>query len=260
MHSEVKRNLRKLFQTLLQRINSEKKFGRFWSEFWLHHVQPNVIFRLWFILPFNGQSRRLFNFYVIANNFKPTIGIESGTYFGTSTYLFLGVPTILRTYSIESNPKFLDVARSRFHGTSYENRVEFVLGDSKIEISRLLSKLNPTNERVICYLDAHWEGDIPTLEEIRALQDWAGDWVAIVDDFFLPGELGLDYGFDQYGNKVLNAQIFDEISNLSILAPNESSELETGARRGTGYLFGGPNRLNYIEHMYKELNLKFLRT
>lgn len=179
-------SFRKLVQTLLQRMNPEKKFGRFWSEFWLHHVEPNSIFRLWFVLPFNGQSRRLFNFYSIANAFRPTIGIESGTFFGTTSYLFLGIPTISRTFSIESNQEFLKVAKERFRGANYERRIEFLLGDSKTQMPNLLQKMDPSSERALCYLDAHWEGDIPTLEEVRALQAWGGEWVAIVDDFSFP--------------------------------------------------------------------------
>ena len=57
----------------------------------------------------------------------------------------------------------------------------------------ILSQL-PKSERVIAYLDAHWESYIPTAVEIESLISWGGPWIALIDDFKI--ETDLTYGFD----------------------------------------------------------------
>lgn len=259
MDKSRRSHLRTLIQVMFTKINPDWVFGRFWSEFWLKHVNPNSIFRLWFTLPFNGQARRLFLFFAIANEFKPTIGIETGTFYGSSTYLFLGVPTISTTYSIESNIRYLNVAKGRFGAFDGREKLRFIHGDSKTQISFILKDLDPRTEKIACYLDAHWEGDVPTIDEIRSLVEWGGAWFAVIDDFFVSGDFSSEYGFDSYKEQVVGVDLFSDISEISVLVPSESSQCETGARRGTGYFFGGPRRIQFARGIATEYGLRSIR-
>lgn len=235
---------------ILNRTNPNLVFGRFWSEYWAKHIEPMVFFRLWFSLPFNGQSDRLAVLYGLANIIKPTHAIESGTYLGTSTYLFLGIPSIVKTVSIESNPKFHFVACERWDRESQSGRLDLELGDSRIVIPKFLSSLNRSDARVICYLDAHWNGDIPTIQEIQFLVEWGGSWVAIIDDFFVPDQNLGEYGFDSYGGIVVGPEILEPNQGYKLFLTKRHASLETGARRGTGYLIS-ENLLGVIsnEHL-----------
>jgi hypothetical protein len=249
-------NFRVFAQNFIRRFNSERKFGRFWSEFWLNHISPNAIFRLWFILPLNGQARRLFNIHAISYLMKPTVVIETGTYFASSTYLFLGIPTVKQVYSIESNPGFFQIAKERYPKELLNNKLNFVLGDSKIEFEKIVNTLHKDSDTLLCYLDAHWEGDIPTVSEIQALVNWGGNWVAVIDDFLVPGLYGEGYGYDRYGDVSVDKNLFIQYPNVILMVPFESSIVETGARRGTGYAIGGKKREENLGALCEELKLE----
>jgi hypothetical protein len=257
MYTKVRENF---FKRVVNRLNTNVKFGSFWSGFWLKHVEPSVIFGNWFVLPFNGQARRLFCFSVISFLFKPTIGIETGTYYGTSTYLFQGIPTLRKTYSIESNSVYFKVSVARLEQQVTDGNLKLIHGDSKLQIAKILAGLDPETEKVIAYLDAHWEGDIPTTKEVRALLEWGGNWVAIIDDFEIPGPEGFGYGYDSYNGEVVNTGIFDELKDFSILVPTEDALTETGARRGTAYLVGGKVRQDLVKLIEVNLPLKLLQS
>jgi hypothetical protein len=256
MYNKVKA----LFKRVVYRLNPDIKFGIFLSEFWLKHVEPISIFGHWFILPFNGQARRLFCFSVISFLFKPTIGIETGTYYGTSTYLFRGIPTLRKTYSIESNSAFFKVSLARLERQVTDGNLTLINGDSKLEIANILAGLDPETDRVIAYLDAHWEGDIPTTKEVMALLDWRGNWVAIIDDFEIPGPEGFGYGYDSYNGKTVSTKIFNDLKDFSILIPADGALMETGARRGTAYLVGGKARQDLVKLIEVNLPLKLLQS
>lgn len=255
MYTKIKALLGKTINGL----NPDVKFGSFWSAFWLKHIEPSQIFGHWYVLPFNGQARRLFCFSVISFLFKPTIGIETGTYYGTSTYLFRGIPTIRKTYSIESNSTFFKASLTRLERQVTDGNLMLICGDSRVEIANILAGLDPETEKVIAYLDAHWAGDIPTTKEVMSLLDWGGNWVAIIDDFQIPGPKGFGYGYDSYNGKVVNAEIFHNLKDFSILIPTEDSLMETGARRGTAYLAGGKAQEGLIKLIEDSLPLKLLK-
>jgi hypothetical protein len=248
-----KKSFKSGFQSFLRRLNSERKFGRFWSEFWLHHIDVNAIFRLWFILPFNGQARRLYNVNSIAFMLKPSYAIETGTYYATSTFVFLGIPSVKKTFSIESNPLFFEISRERYRREIVSGQLEVILGDSKIEITKILEHINGESEVILCYLDAHWQGDIPTLYEIQALCEWGGNWVGIIDDFQVPHDDG--YGYDQYSGAIVGPSLLNDKKEIVKLAPREKSTNETGARRGTAYILGGIDRESNAKLLLEELEL-----
>jgi hypothetical protein len=208
-------------------------FGQQFSEFCLDHIKPHIYFDRWSIQPFNGQARRMSVIWQISRVFKPTVGIETGTFLGSSTpYLSSMVERDIYTIEIDKNTFLL--AKERFEKNNHQKNIKLILGDSVHQIDNILSDLNANSDRVIAYLDAHWYDAIPTTDEIQSLINWGGSWVAIIDDFKIPNDPG--YKFDSYGEIEIGKDILPAEPDLCLYIPNVSSALETGRRKGTGYI------------------------
>lgn len=215
-------------------------FGVAFSEFLLDHIAPAVYFDKWMIQPFNGQALRWGTVSAIARNFNASVAIETGTYLGSSTP-YLSSLVSEHTYSIEIDSDTFGKTSRRFRENHSQRNIDLILGDSAVEIINVLDKLNSTTTRVIAYLDAHWLEAIPTTDELEALTEWGGAWVAIIDDFMVPHDHG--YGFDSYGNTTIGPDVVPKNCGISIFVPSVSSDLETNAKRGTGYLFNEKSRM-----------------
>jgi hypothetical protein len=164
---------------------------------------------------------------------RPKFAIETGTFIGTSTHLFSGLG-VLKTYSIEIFEEYALIARSRCNKLIQQGQLEIILGSSIDHIGRILGGI-PREQPVVAYLDAHWQNNLPTTQEIIALTEWGGPFIAIIDDFQVPEYPG--YGFDTYAGKTVGPAIIPAHVDVSLWMPNESPEHETGAARGTGYVF-----------------------
>ncbi len=208
-------------------------FGQQFSEFCLDHIKPHIYFDRWSIQPFNGQARRMSVIWQISRIFKPTVGIETGTFLGSSTpYLASMVEKDM--YTIEIDQKTFLLAKERFEKNNHQKNIKHILGDSVLQIEKILCDLDPNSDRVIAYLDAHWYDAIPTTDEIQSLISWGGPWIAIIDDFKIQGDPG--YKFDSYGIVEIGPNILPANSDLCLYIPKISSALETGRRKGTGYV------------------------
>lgn len=209
-------------------------FGAGFSEMLLDHIAPAVYFDKWMIQPFNGQAVRWNTISGISRRFEATVAVETGTYLGSSTPYISSLASG-KTYSIEINQETLKKTTRRFRENHSGCDIELILGDSAVEIRKVLSKLDPKSNRVIAYLDAHWLDAIPTTDELLALVKWGGAWVAIIDDFKVPHDTG--YGFDHYGETIIGPGIVPANSGITTFVPKVNSSQETGVKRGTGYLF-----------------------
>lgn len=166
--------------------------------------------------------------------FKPEFTIETGTHIGSSTTP-LAAMTDGKTFTIEIEPKFRDIARERFSRNHPALKIESVIGDSAVEMRKILASI-PKSSKLIAYLDAHWLADIPTLSELEALIEWGGCWIAIIDDFKVEGDTG--YKFDSYGTVTIGQDIVPKNNpDLEIWVPRIPASRETGAKSGTGYVF-----------------------
>lgn len=206
----------------------------------------------WWTSPFNGQSRRIYNCCVLAAYLRPNFAIETGTYVGSSTYLLSGLG-VQKTFSVEIDEYYAAIARKRHWQLIEEGHLEILEGSSKDLLPQILKGIS-TEDRTILYLDAHWGDYLPIVDEIKSLIDWGGVYLAIIDDFQVPNFLG--YGFDAYGNSVVGPSAIPTGSGLSLWTPDENEKCETGARRGTGYLFS-KHALDLIpKAVFKQLKLQ----
>jgi len=208
-------------------------FGEQLSEFFLDHIKPHRYFDKWSIQPFNGQSKRMSVIWQIAKDFNPTLGIETGTFLGSSTpYLASMVSGEMYTIEIEEQTALL--AKERFEKNHKSSKIILVVGDSVEKISEILKKTDPRDARILAYLDAHWYKAIPTTSEIEALINWGGSWIAVIDDFKVPDDEG--YRFDAYESIEISKDILPNNDSLCLYVPIIPSGQETGRRKGTGYV------------------------
>jgi hypothetical protein len=243
-------SLRSKIVIKLRNILPQKFFGTALSYLLLDHIEPYVYMDSWSSLPFNGQVRRMSIVAGISENVNAYAVIETGTYLGSSTPYLAGLFKC-KTYTIEIESRYAEKARNRFLRNHQKLEIELRVGDSASEIRTILRDI-PSNELVIAYLDAHWLDMIPTRQEIESLQHWAGDWIAIIDDFEVPHDNG--YKFDIYGQVVIGPAIIPTDAMLEVWVPSESSTFETGVKSGTGYVFSNRvTREKIPEHVLRNL-------
>lgn len=216
----------------LFRLGPKFYLGKELSRFILHYIDPYIYMNKWYSRPFNGQVSRHKQIQQISNVVKPDVAIETGTFLGTSTP-YLSTMVSGDTYTIEFVAKYAKKARMRFESEFQNLRITLIEGNSVKEIQSLLKNI-PSTSTILAYLDAHWEKDLPTAQELNELLQWGNNWVAVIDDFKVPGDDS--YGFDQYGELVVDQSLIPQ--GVRLMVPNQSAKSESGARKGTAYVFG----------------------
>jgi hypothetical protein len=179
--------------------------------------------------PFNGQALRQQMFCELLGILELEAIIETGTYLGTtSEYLYEKARVPI--YTVEQNPRFFGFAKARLAGIK---GVRVHLNDSRNFLRQIASEKSLLDKRVLFYLDAHWNEDLPLQEELKIIFKAWNNAVVMIDDFQVPNDQG--YGFDDYGpGKTLNLmylQLIDDL-NLAKYFPSQPSAMETGSKRG----------------------------
>lgn len=178
--------------------------------------------------PLNGQIARRDLVQKIIQTWNPAAVIETGTFRGVTTE-WLAEITSIPIYTCEKNKRFFLQSRQRL--AKWPN-VHLALQDSR-DFIRQIAGTDVSKKKVLFYLDAHWEQDLPLREEITIIFQSFECPCVIVDDFKVPFDSG--YSFDNYGpGKVLSLEILDGLlsPDIQIAFPSTPSELDTGARRG----------------------------
>jgi predicted O-methyltransferase YrrM len=178
--------------------------------------------------PLNGQARRreVVRDLAVAIQFDRVI--ETGTYRGTSTEFFaavFGMPV----ETVEANPRFFAYCSRRLR---QQTEVSVNFGDSRAFLKRLATV--HADETTFIYLDAHWEQDLPLAEELGIVASGWPRAVVMIDDFQVSGDPG--YGYDDYGPGMALVEEYlpsEGLRGWSVFYPTASSDLETGAKRGS---------------------------
>jgi len=189
--------------------------------------------------PFNGQESRLALFQELLHKLMPAAIVETGTYVGTTTELF--AKTGLPVFTIEGHARNYGFACARLR--RYRN-VTLRHGDSRTQLQQLFDGPLASfgNKSLFCYLDAHWDEDLPLAEELDIIFGRSRSAVVMIDDFRVPGDAG--YSYDDYGpGKALDREyIASAVASygLTLFVPSTASGEETGARRGCAVLCRNP--------------------
>ena len=154
-----------------------------------------------------------------------------------------------RTYTIEANPEYYKKAMNRLKGDL--EHIEVVLGDSTLEMKSILERYSNQTESILAYLDAHWYKNVPTRKELELLLNWGGKWIAIIDDFEIPSDSG--YTFDKYEDQIVGIGMVPIGVDLEVWVSTVNSRNESGAKRGTGYVFSPGTRSQLSELALKDM-------
>jgi hypothetical protein len=196
---------------------------------WRYRYNPSIG-RAWGG-PLNGQRGRCLLMAALVNELEPYAFVETGTYLGTTTEWLSSFQ--LPVFTIEANTENFGFSRARLAGCA---NVHLTLGDSRRGLRALLD--GPLSEHrdknIIVYLDAHWNKDLPLIEELDIVFEGWPRAVVLIDDFQVPDDPS--YMFDDYGGGMALTPAFVEraIDRHGLLAfyPSLPASAETGARRG----------------------------
>jgi predicted O-methyltransferase YrrM len=187
----------------------------------------------WSHFPFNGQLLRAKKILELFERVECNWIVETGTYLGSTTEYLMKISKI-GIHSIEKNQTFYEAARARFELIDVHNQINLIHGDSAIELKNLLPTDNFQKNIIFAYLDAHWDDELPLRAELLALKDSKLKFIAVIDDFRIPNER---YGFDTFDGKPINSYVDDLLDDLDVWVPSISAIFESGAKRGTAYVF-----------------------
>jgi hypothetical protein len=213
-------------------------------------LNPIAIFGEWWINPMGGQARRIKKVIELCDEFQPSLVIETGTFVGSTSPLLANLfssPVI----TIELNPRLASRNKMMFEYLYPGLNISQVTGNSDTELTRILEQRD-LNEKIFAYLDAHWFDYLPTTNELKALVEWGGDFIALVDDF--KNDLHPGYGWDQYtSGTFIGKHLLPKGAGLRLFVPSLDPEKEGLARRGTAYIFS-----NNVFSKFPNLNLNQL--
>lgn len=178
---------------------------------------------------FNAQSFRLAIFVELLGTIPFRAVIETGTFRGSTTSL-LAEQSQLPVFSVEASARFFYYAQLRLR---YHKQVRLTLGDSREFLRKLSTWDEVPKDNVFFYLDAHWNEELPLLEEVNLISRYWRGSVIMIDDFEVPGDKG--YQYDDYGaGKRLCLDYLGPLTPLKLTAffPSASSDVENGLKRG----------------------------
>ena len=200
----------------------------------LEKIDSSAFLAVWFVHPLNGQLNRQLTMSSIALIYKPEIVIETGTYVGSSTP-YLASLASNQMITIESQEKFLAQAKKHFiHLGLFAEKISIIHGDSSVEINKALSQI-PQENKILFYLDAHWDSVLPLKEELELITNRGGSFIVAIDDFQIPDDSS--FGYDHYEGEAINLGLIPNTFKGELWLPNHSADFESGARKGTAYLF-----------------------
>ena len=164
----------------------------------------------------------------IIKRFAPDAIVETGTYKGHSTLFFAARAP--RVATIELNPEFHAAAVKKL---ARLRNVTCFLGSSDDLLASDALGLRP-DERLVFYLDAHWNEHLPLKSELETIRDRYRNLIVVIDDFRVDGDPG--YGYDDYGPTTgqLTLDFIAPVAKGAFEAwfPAIPSSQETGKKRG----------------------------
>lgn len=179
--------------------------------------------------PFNGQNNRLKIFHGILDACDVSIMVETGTFRGTTTE-YMGRRFSGKIYTCEVRQRYFEYARRRLE--EFAN-IEVRLSDSKRLLEYLFGQPLLPGTSIFFYLDAHWNREVPLLDEISLILNSNIPAVVMIDDFEVPFDEG--YGFDTFGQgKRLSLRLLRDFRERidGAYFPSAPAATESGPRRG----------------------------
>lgn len=122
----------------------------------------------------------------IKEKFNWNTFIETGTDRGESVRILSKLFDKIYTCEIEQQ-------RWKYYGDIIQNENITIMNGSSVEcLPKFFAEIG--HSEFFLYLDAHWNGNWPILDELKLVADWGYTPVIIIHDF----ENDLGFGFDRY--------------------------------------------------------------
>jgi predicted O-methyltransferase YrrM len=183
----------------------------------------------WGEKPFNGQEKRVALFQTLNKRIKIDAVVETGTFRGSTT-LFFRQTSGVDVYSCELSDRYFEYASTRLAGC---DGIHLYKGDSRDFLVHLSKTSKLENNTIFFYLDAHWNADLPLLEELQFIFKHFESPIIMIDDFEVAHRD--DYDFDDYGeNAILSIDILAPAltEEISLFYPSWQPQGEYNERRG----------------------------
>jgi hypothetical protein len=181
----------------------------------------------WWNNSFNGQEGRRHLFLRIVEVLRPVAVIETGAFRGTTT-AFIATHFGGQVFTCEVDPRWYLAAQTAL---AVFPRVDIRRQDSRAFLGAILQEIK--DGLVFCYLDAHWQEDLPLVAELNLILSSGRPAAVMIDDFASPFDP--EYQFDDYGpGKALTLDLLAQVrsNGASLFFPTLPARQETGARRG----------------------------
>jgi dTDP-4-dehydrorhamnose 3,5-epimerase len=163
--------------------------------------------------------------------FQISTVVETGVNDGKSTVIFCRMAP--KVIGIDIDPEAIKRADARLKAAGLKN-YQLGTGDSRVALQELRPKLPA---ETLYFLDAHWGGNWPILEEIDALPRGRG--IIVVHDIMVPGR---NFGSDNFQGLVLDHDYLrPTLLNWSPNYQLRYNDLAGGGYRGIAYVFPGPD-------------------
>lgn len=153
--------------------------------------------------------------------------VETGSFRGATTKRLSGLAPV---YSVELVPENYEIANETCKGLP----VTFKLGNSVDALREWLPNLK--RERLLFFLDAHWEKYNPLLDELAVIARNDIKPVIAIHDFKVPGT---DLGYDSYAGQDYELS-WIHLKLVDIYGPNYQYHYNSqagGARRGVIFIY-----------------------
>ena len=219
----------------MKKNDSEKpnsSFALALKALWSVFLKPEKARRLGGVL--NGQLGRQELLTRLGRAFEPQLVVETGAHRGVTTK-FLAQTFGVKTISCEIHPDYFWEGRWR---TLPQRNCRIFPEDTREFLRRIGSRMKSPEDRVLIYLDAHWDPqDLPLLEELKIIHSQIRHAIILIDDFRHPEDPG--YGFDEYAGGVnIELKLLKQADQAfhQVFFPVMASSQETGMKRGSAYL------------------------
>jgi hypothetical protein len=175
--------------------------------------------------PFNGDAILQGTVYGLIQAYQISTVVETGCFTGVTTRWFDRHADF--TYGIEINQEYYELAKA------HDDSGIYIHGDS---LDILPGMINDLEGSVLFYLDSHWQGKWPLLDELRIIGEsvHATTCVIVIHDY-KTGELG----YDEYAGQVLDENYLKPVLDSHFRYAHTFTNKEAiGHRRGALFIIG----------------------
>ena len=171
--------------------------------------------------------------------FDYSVFIETGTYAGTTSKIVSDY--FEKVYTCDISEDEVSTREEKFKGTT---NINFLLADSREALPKFLAEIG--DDKFFLFLDAHWHGYFPVLEELQIVADFGYKPFIFIHDFdcghdgwlFDANDIGQRLDYDYVKEKMdLIYGVDNYVFEVSQISNNQSNGSGQPNLRGCGFFY-----------------------